>query len=368
MYYNLNLTKNSLIIFLLLIALCLSSPAFAFNLNDLSDLTIEEKVGQLFFLAFQNIEIETSHYNLTDGNKELLKKIQPSGVVLFGENISDDKQLRLFIDDVKSCIKIPPFIALDQEGGRVQRIHYPMATTIPPMSSLGEDGSVKKAYTIGRVLARDIKKFGFNMDFAPVCDVFSNPANTVIGDRAFSNDSKIVSRLSQAVYNGINDEGVIPVIKHFPGHGDTVADTHKTSAYTNKTLDELRNCELAPFASQIKKGAKAVMVAHITANKLDSLPATLSHKIITELLREELGFNGVVITDALGMKAISDNYTIKDAVIMAINAGCDILLMPNDPAGAFTILLNAFKNGDLSLKRLNESVARIMLLKESLAY
>lgn len=353
---------NKKYIFTVLFFMAVNNFAIFSAWGDWAHYSTKEKVGQLFFLAFQNGENEDSHYTLTEGDKALLSEIKPSGVVIFSENIESAEQLTNFISDIKECDKNLLFVAIDQEGGRVQRIKYPMARTIPEMSRLGGDGSIKKAYNIGRALAKDIKKYGFNMDFAPVCDVYSNPLNTVIGDRAFSRNPKVVSRLSIAVYNGILDEGLIPVIKHFPGHGDTAADTHKTSAYSNKSLEDLKKCELIPFKDNIDNGARAVMVAHITLNKVDALPATLSYKIISELLRGTLGFNGVVITDALGMKAISSKYSPGESCIMALKAGCDVLLMPNRPLEAFNAVVDAFESGELSTARLDESVKRISAL------
>lgn len=210
-----------------------------------------------------------------------------------------------------------------------------------------------------------MKKYGFNVDFAPVADVWTNPKNEVIGDRAFSTDPEEAGeKVAMAIY-GFHDAGVKVAIKHFPGHGDTKADSHNGTAKSYKTWKKMKKCEMIPFKRGIESGADMVMVAHIKTPfaSRDGLPASLSSTWITERLRGELGFDGVVITDAMGMKALSSSYTSLESSLMAIEAGVDILLMPHDFAKTFDELVSAVESGKISESRIDESVARILKMK-----
>ena len=225
---------------------------------------------------------------------------------------------------------------------------------------LGPDAAKANAETI----ARDMVSCGFNTDLAPVADVWSNPDNTVIGDRAYSQDFAQATQLIPAAVEGFHAGGVACALKHFPGHGDTVEDSHDTQAYVNKSLDQLWQEELQPFRAGVAAGADLVMVGHLVVPDLDSEPATFSYRIVTELLREELGFYGVVITDSLQMKAVTEHWSSGEAAVKAIQAGVDLLLCPEDPEAAVDALLDAVERGDLTRERIEESVLRILELKE----
>ena len=217
---------------------------------------------------------------------------------------------------------------------------------------------------LGAALAAECAGFGFHLDFAPVLDVWSNPDNTVIGKRAFGSDWKVVSGFGAAVSNALQAAGVIPVVKHFPGHGDTSEDTHVGTVTLNKTLDDLRSCELVPFAQNVNN-APLIMAAHITVPQVtgDDTPASLSSVMLTDLLRGELGYQGLIVTDSLAMQAITDVYTPGQAAVKALQAGADLLLMPNGLADAYTAVLEAVQDGTIPQQRLDESVQRILQCK-----
>lgn len=332
-------------------------------------MTLEQKVGQLFFLAFRQDTDGTPLWTYNDATDQVLRGVQPGGVCLFSENVHTVNQLRTFVQKIQGACSTPPFIGIDQEGGSVQRIRHTdaiPATNVPAMWQVGQTGDLTLAEQIGGVLGSELTVFGVNLDFAPVCDVFSNPENTVIGHRAFSSDPQQVARFSTAVSAGIRKAGVIPVCKHFPGHGDTTGDTHVDYASVNKSLDELRQTELVPFQAQIQAGAEMVMVAHISLPQVngDDTPASMSHRIVTDLLRQEMGFDGVIITDALDMGAVSVHYSAGEAAVRAIQAGVDMLLMPADTQAAYDAVLAAVRSGEIPEAQLDASVARILALKQ----
>lgn len=323
----------------------------------------------MFFLAFRKDAAGNPLLSPDDASLETLRSIQPGGVVLFGENIRTTEQVRELIGSVRNSCALPPFFAVDQEGGTVQRISRTdliPATTIPPMRDVGRTGNLLLARKIGGVIGSELGVFGFNMDFAPVCDVFSNPQNTVIGTRSFSSDPQQAADFSCALSEGLRSEGIIPVCKHFPGHGDTALDTHAGRVSLSKTLDELRRTELVPFRAQIAAGAEVIMAAHISLPEIsgNDAPATMLPEVIGGILRGELGFRGVVVTDSLSMGAVTQYYSSGEAAVLAVKAGADMLLMPDDPAEAKRALLAAVKRGEISAARIDESAARILALKK----
>ena len=333
-------------------------------------MTLEEKAGQMFFLAFRQTAQGGDLLRLDGAAQEILRRVQPGGMVLFGENVDTVEQLRALIAESQALSSLPLFVSVDQEGGRVQRIRHTQqipATDIPAMLTVGSRNDLSLTEKIGRLMARELRVFGFNMDFAPVCDVFSNPDNTVIGNRAFSTDPKIAAEQAAALAAGLSAEGIIPVLKHFPGHGDTAADTHDGFVRVDKTKTELWGCELLPFQRGIDNGAEVIMAAHISLPNVtgDETPASLSREILTGLLREEMGFDGVIITDALNMKAITRRYSTQETILLGIEAGVDLFLMPSDPIEAFDTLVSAVESGHVSMQRLDESVLRILTLKYS---
>lgn len=335
----------------------------------LQTMSLPEKVWQLFVVRPEGLD-----KNLTTGTKyteaqlaALCKKYPVGGVCFFGNNISNPSQITKLTAALRSGSAITPFLTVDEEGGRVARIAGNRNFSVPKyesMLAIGKTGDINQAYNVGKTIGGYLKKYGFNVDFAPVADVFTNPQNTVIGDRSFGSDPQLVARMVTAELNGLHAAKMMGCVKHFPGHGDTKGDTHTGTVSVIKTWDQLKQCELIPFSAAISAGTDMVMVAHIHTPNItaDGLPATLSYEMITNRLRKELGYRGVVVTDALEMGAIKGNYT--DAALKAFAAGADLLLLPGDLNSAYNSIYHAVANGKISQQRLDESVLRILKLKE----
>ena len=342
----------------------------------LASMSIEEKIAQMFFItpeALTGIGPVTEAGALTE---ESFGQYPVGGIIYFRENIESRQQLTSMLDHMQEISKertgLPVFLGVDEEGGRVTRVYGSSITDIPyveDMYSIGNSLDPQLAYNAGNTIGCYLKELGFNVDFAPVADIFTNPANTVIGDRAFGSTAETASEMVPMCTRGLQDAGVEAVLKHFPGHGDTAEDSHSGYASSYKSLDELKQCEFLPFQAGISAGASFVMMGHISLlNILDSqVPASLSSLVVQELLRQELGFDGVIITDALNMGAVSENYTSADAAVKAVEAGVDMLLMPADFAGAYHALVNAVYTGEISEQRIDESVRRIIQAKEKLS-
>lgn len=340
----------------------------------LAGMTLREKVGQLFIVRPNAIyEIATGDDDgnalvteLTDPMREALTRYPVGGVAMFWQNISDPEQITAFIDDLQSASEIPLFIALDEEGGLVARLANNGAFHLPKYESAAAvalEGDPEAAAEMGRTIGAYLIRYGFNMDFAPVSDVNTNPDNSVIGDRSFSTDPVIAAAMAAAMADGLRQEGIIPTFKHFPGHGDTAQDSHVGTAVSLKTREEMEICEWVPF---LEAGDDdCVMVGHISAPNItgNGLPATLSYQLVTGILRKSLGFEGLIITDALEMGAITGEYGCGTAAVMAFKAGSDILLMPEDLDEAIDAILSAVESGEISVERVDASVRRILTFK-----
>ena len=329
--------------------------------EQLKEMSLEEKIGQMLIVSYEGT-------NVTEELFSLLNQVKPGGFILFSNNFSDYEQTQKLITDIKSTSEIPMFISIDQEGGRVQRIKNlsdQEITIIPPMYEIGLTRDEDFAYQVGKVIGEELRVFDINMDFAPVLDIYSNPNNTVIGDRSFGTTSDIVSTMAISLAWGLQDTGVISVYKHFPGHGDTLEDSHDTLPIVTKTKEELMNFELIPFIQAIENGAEAIMVGHIAVPSItkDNTPATLSKVLIQDLLKDELGFQGLVITDGLNMKSLTNLYSQEEIYINAILAGVDILLMPEFSLNTIEIIKNAVLNGEISEERIDDAVTKILTLK-----
>ena len=341
----------------------------------LNSMTLEEKIAQLFFITPEALTGVATVTEAGDLTEECYKQYPVGGIIYFRENIESRQQLASMLRRMQEIsterIGLPAFLGTDEEGGRVTRIYGSSITDIPyvgSMYSVGTSGDLQAAYEAGNTLGCYLKELGFNVDFAPVADIFTNEENTVIGDRAFGNNVETVSEMVPACVKGLQDAGIEATLKHFPGHGDTTEDSHSGYANSYKNLVELRECELKSFQAGIKADVSLVMVGHISLpDVLDSqTPASLSSEIVQNLLRDELDFKGVIITDALNMGAISQNYTSADAAISAVKAGVDMLLMPLDFRAAYEALINAVQEGEISEQRINESVRRIIRIKEKM--
>ena len=336
--------------------------------EQLAAMTVEEKVGQLLIGGFEGTEI---------GDQATRQEYQVGGLILYGRNIAGAGQLVTLTNGLKALNGdgIPLFLSIDQEGGGVDRMP-PEVRRTPGAYCVGQTGSVPAAQSYGDVLAAECAAFGLNLDFAPVLDVWSNPGNTVIGQRAFSADARTVAGLGPAAARRMMDQGVIPAVKHFPGHGDTAVDSHVGLPVVDKSPEELEETELIPFRAAIQSAGTdgqvpAVMVAHILLTQLDpERPASLSPAVVTGLLREELGFAGAVLTDDLTMGAVTQSYGLGEAAVLAVEAGCDILLVchgQDSVPAVRTALLEAVASGRITAERLDESVYRILRLKTEYA-
>ncbi len=332
----------------------------------LSSLTLEEKIAQLFIVDFYGM---TNTYQVKEFNQdiqEFLLQYPVSGIIYFSENIVSIDQLSEFNNQLQVNSPLPLFIAIDEEGGLVSRLGAADIgiDRLDSATKLANNFTVEEVYEKAFTLGKQIQSAGFNYDFAPVFDINTNPNNPVIGNRAFSNDSLIVSNYGVAFSTGLNDSGVISSGKHFPGHGDTLTDSHLGLASIPHNIDRLYNEELIPFTAAINSNIPSIMIGHITAPNIDNTtPASLSKYFITELLRDELGYDGLVISDSFRMQAITDYYSPESIGVEYLKAGGDIILIPSDFKATYNGLLEAVTNGDLSEERIDESLRRILQTK-----
>lgn len=331
----------------------------------LAGMTLHEKVCQMMFVTPEELTGEDGVTVAGDATRQALENYPVGGIVYFAKNLESQDQVKEMIDNSQKYSSIGLFVATDEEGGVVNRLMDTVGTTyIGSMYYYKDDGD-ETAYENTYTIANDMSALGFNLDFAPVADVWSNPDNTVIGERAYSDDYAQAAELVGNAVKGFNDGGVMCTLKHFPGHGDTAEDSHYSSAYVHRTKEEIMADEMQPFRSGIEAGAEFVMVGHLIVPDIDEVPATLSYKIATGILRDELKFEGVAITDSFEMESIADNYSVDDAVVMSVKAGMDMILQPKDMASAVNSIEQAVADGELSEDRIDESVRRILTLKES---
>lgn len=333
--------------------------------ETLAGMTLHEKVCQMMFVTPEELTGEDGVTVAGDATRQALENYPVGGIVYFAKNLESQDQVKEMIDNSQKYSSIGLFVATDEEGGVVNRLMDIVGTTyIGSMYYYKDDGD-ETAYENAYTIANDMSALGFNLDFAPVADVWSNPDNTVIGERAYSDDYAQAAELVGNAVKGFNDGGVMCTLKHFPGHGDTAEDSHYSSAYVHRTKEEIMADEMQPFRSGIEAGAEFVMVGHLIVPDIDEVPATLSYKIATGILRDELKFEGVAITDSFEMESIADNYSVDDAVVMSVKAGMDMILQPKDMASAVNSIEQAVADGELSEDRIDESVRRILTLKES---
>lgn len=339
------------------------------QINELIDgMSLEDKVSQLFFVNPEALTDVGTAVQASETTKAAMETYPVGGIVLFSTNIESEEQLRTMTSNLHSYSKYPLFLGVDEEGGRVARIADSGVIDVPSFSDMQEIGNTQdpeNAYQVGVTIGGYLKDLGFNVDFAPVADVASNPDNQVIGSRSFGNDASLVSRMAAREVQGIQEQGVSASLKHFPGHGDTSEDSHTEMAVSNKTADELRNMEFLPFQAGIEAGADMVMVGHISVPAVtgDDIPSSLSGQIITGFLRDELGYQGIVVTDAMNMGAVTQEYTSAEAAVMALQAGCDMVLMPQDFFEARQAVLDAVNDSAITEEQIDESLRRIFRVK-----
>jgi len=332
--------------------------------QQIDNMALDEKIGQL-------ITVGIDGYNLDDNAKDLIQSKKVGGIILFKNNVNSSNQLLQLINSIKetnSTNKTPIFISVDEEGGRVNRFPKEIKA-LPSNKIVGNKNDSNLAYDIGKDIGYALSSFGYNMDFAPVLDINSNPNNTVIGDRAFSSDKNIVANLGANEIKGFKSSNVICVAKHFPGHGDTATDSHYSLPIINKTIEQLQELEFVPFKKAIEEKVPAIMVSHILLPNVDNTnPASMSKTIINDILRKDLKFDGVVVSDDMTMGAITNDYDISEACIKAINAGTDLLLVCHgydNEVKVINSIKEAVNNKTISMDRINESVYRILSLKEN---
>ena len=338
----------------------------------LAKMTTEQKVAQLFVVKLEELDGSQGGYyefrKCTKGMKTTLSQIPVGGVVLFSRNISTRKKTSKLIQRLQVNSQTPLFVTVDEEGGSVARIasNKKMKTTkFPTAESIGKTKDGEYVYNMGRTIAREIRALGFNVNFAPVADVKTSDLNTEIGERSFGSDPGKVSDMVAAFVQGSQERGVCATLKHFPGQGSSDGDTHQGSVDIDSSISKLRDLDFVPFKAGIDAGAEFVMVSHISVSRVTETkePASMSELIMKTILREELGFSGIVITDAFDMASITDNYTPGEAALQSFMAGADIILMPNDLTQAYQAILNAVNSKKITQSRLDESVIRILTTK-----
>ena len=385
----------------------LSTAAFAQNAQDdaleaiLSEMTLRDKVAQMMIASFrvwqevppegeEQPEEEPPKANITELNdqiREMVARDHFGGILLFGENFADEEQTIRLISDLQTANQagggLPQIFFVDQEGGRVVRFAF--GTPGVGNMALGATGDPENARAMAAIYGEELSLLGIQADFAPVMDVNNNPVNPVIGIRSFSDDPQTVAAFGCAYLQGLHDSGTMAALKHFPGHGNTDTDSHTGFPLIGSTLEELRACELIPFKAVIDAGADMVMTAHIQYPEIEKetsisastgeqvyLPATMSKTILTDLLRGELGFDGVIVSDALDMAAIADHFSLEDTLRLTINAGVNLLILPgvydtNEFSRTETFVDTAValaESGEIEMARIDESVLRILKLKQ----
>jgi beta-N-acetylhexosaminidase len=328
----------------------------------MSPSALRRQVGQLLIAGFRGEQIPVEI-------RSLAREFSLGGVILFGRNIVEPRQVaELCRDASQLTTDVPAWVSVDQEGGRVARLKAPF-TEWPPMATLGRSGDVKLAERFARALAAELKAVGITLDFAPVLDVHTNPKNPVIGDRALAERADDVARLGSAIIRAMQAEGLAACGKHFPGHGDTNTDSHLELPLVEHPPERLREVEFVPFRAAIEAAVATIMTAHVLVPALDEQrPATLSKRIVTGLLREELHYNGVIVSDDLEMKALANDYKVPESAVLAVEAGCDALLICSGDvdvqAAALESIVHAVETERIRLTRVEDALRRQQRAKE----
>ena len=347
--------------------------------EQLQKMTLREKVGQMFYIRMESLDpsIEWTTYDdlanikileVTENIKRVNKDYPVGGIILYAWNIDNEDQLSRVIPQIRE-LNGNPLLCIDEEGGRVARIANNPNFDVQKyesMAAIGATGDPMIAYGCGKTIGTYLKKYDFDIDFAPVADVNTNPENIVIGARAFSEYPSVAAPMVTNYLQGLKDAGITGCIKHFPGHGDTTADTHTGYAQSLKTWDEMKDCEMVTFRAGIEWGCQLIMTAHIAVPNVtgSTIPSTLSSIVLQDKLRGELGYQNIIVTDGMEMGAITQHYTSAEAAVGSIKAGVDIVLGPRDFMEAFDAVIEAVNNGTISEDRIDQSVRRILKLKK----
>lgn len=332
---------------------------------QIAAMPLEDKVAGLFVVTPENITGVATAVRAGDSTRAALESYAVGGIVYFKKNIQSKEQLAEMITNTQSYSRYPLFIAIDEEGGRVSRFaDSGLAARVDSAAKIGQTGDTANAYQAGVTIGTYMSELGFNLDFAPVADL-ANVENSVMEGRAYGADAATVSGFVTSMIQGLKDQNVTACMKHFPGLGSTTEDTHDGIAVSRRTAEEFRAEEFAVFKAGIETGVDMIMIGHMAAPSLvgDNTPSSLSSVIITDILRDELGFEGVIITDAMNMSAISEYYESDQVAITALKAGCDMVLMPDDFEQAYNGVLQAVKDGVISEERVNDSLRRVYRIK-----
>ena len=341
----------------------------------LSKMTLEDKVAQLFVVVPESLMDVGTVVAAGDATQRAINETPVGGFIYMSANLVSPDQTKEMLENVqKYSIErtgLPAFVCVDEEGGTVARVGNNSAfgvISVGDMADIGASGDAKKAFDAGNQIGAYLSELGFNVDFAPVADVLTNSENTVVRDRSFGNDAVVVSDMAEAVSDGLMENNVYSVYKHFPGHGSTSGDTHAGYAASMRTMDELKACDLVPFERAVEADVEFIMAGHISfPNIIGDVPASLSKELLTDLLRNEMGYEGIIITDALNMGAVTQHYSSGEAAVLALEAGVDLLLMPENFREAYNGVLEAVESGRISQERVNESLARILSVKLDMA-
>ncbi len=342
----------------------------------LAGMDLKQKVAQMFMVTPEALTGYSKVTAAGEVTKQCFIRYPVGGVIYMAGNLIDTEQTRIMLSNMQDYsaeyLGFPVFLGVDEEGGTVARIARNRAFGVEDVgniSEIGASGNCDLAYQAGGTIGAYLSALGFNLDFAPVADVWSNKKNTVVKYRSPGSDPELVRDMVIAQIEGFKEQGILCAVKHFPGHGSTSEDSHNGAAVVERTLQELFECDLIPFKGAVQAGVPFVMVGHLSLPKVveDDVPAVFSKEIITDILRGELGFDGIVITDALDMDAVTDYYSSAQAAVMAVAAGADMLLMPEDFVAAYEGVLNAVQRGELTQERIDESVRRILKVKLEMA-
>ena len=338
----------------------------------LDTLSLEEKIGQLFYVTLGNLEypeLETDNQAkaLSEEAINTLRQYKPGGVILMGGNVESDQQLRELTTSLQSNSEIPLFIGVDEEGGMVSRLGNAPGVTLEnvgSMQAVGNTGASENAYDIGNKLGKGLNTLGFNMDFAPVADVLTNPYNYEIGSRSFGSNASLVAEMTACEIQGLQENGVSAVTKHFPGHGGVIGNSHTSLQYVDTSIETLQQVSFIPFEAAIAADTDVILVSHLVLTEVDpAAPSSLSDSVVTGLLREDLGYEGLVITDSFQMASITDTYTQEEAAVYAIQAGCDMILMPMEYMACYQALIKAVQDGQLTEEQIDAACMRVLQTK-----
>lgn len=331
----------------------------------IESMPLEDRVAGLFIVTPEGLTGKDKVTQAGETTQAALTQYAVGGIIYFEENMRSEEKFAEMVQNTVAFSKYPLFLAADEEGGQLSRLaETGLAEKTDSAEKIGATNDPINAYNAGTKIAADMKKYGLNLDLAPVADI-NTVEKSAIGDRSYGSDPAVTGSMAASMVNGLQENGISACLKHFPGIGSTTQDTHEGMATTERTAEEFRAGEFAAFKAGIDAGADFVMVGHISAPALtgDNTPCSLSQVVVTDMLRGELDFDGVIISDALNMPSITEYYTSEQAAVLALKAGCDMILMPDNFEEAYQGVLAAVENGTISEQRINDSLKRIYRIK-----